>query len=374
MAEVNERRKLRVGVIGGGFGRMHILGYEACEDVEVTAFCQRTRSNAEAIAREYHIPQVFTDYKDLLALRELDAVSVAAPPFLHYPIAIEALSRGLHVLCEKPLALNTDEAGAMLAKASDSKLVHMTAFNWRFIPAMARMKELLDDGYVGRVFHVDAVWFGDIRADATRALGWRHRRELAGVGAMGDVGVHVIDWLRWLIGDFQKVSAHAATFIRERPLPDGSGSGGVTVEDACAFMGELVGGVQAAVHASGVAQSRNYQALEIYGSEGMLRFMVDRSTPRWITGELGGARGGDRAPGPLPIPERLTQGLDSSDPQRALGEFVFAHLTRRFVRGIRTGQEVIPSFREGLEAQKVLDAILKSVEEQRWVDVDSRDS
>ena len=363
-------RRLKVGVIGGGFGRTHLMAYRVSENVEIAAFCQRTRSAAESVAKEFHIPQLFTDYRQLLDVKGLDAVSVAAPPYLHYPIAMEAMNRGIHVLCEKPLAMNKDEAAAMLLKAQEARLAHMTAFNFRFIPAIRRMKELLEEGYVGgRIYHVGGVWFAERRADQSAPFGWRYKKEQAAVGALGDMGVHLIDLARWLAGDFKKVCGHAAIFNRERRLPDGSGKGEVSVEDTCAFVAEMEGGVQASIHVSGVARYSNYQTLDVFGSDGMLRLAIDRKDSNWMVGRLWGARGADAAAELLPIPERLTQGLDRLDPKQAAGEFLFANLTRRFAQWIRAGEPTIPSFRDGLEAQKVLDALLKSVAEERWVEV-----
>ncbi len=357
-------------MIGGGFGRNHILAYQVCDNVEVAAFCQRTRSSAEKIAREFRIANLFTDYRQLLELKGLDAVSVATPPHLHCAIALEAFSRGLHVLCEKPLARNRDEAEAMLAKAQAAKRVHMTAFNFRFIPAVQRMKELLEEGYVGdRIFHLDAVWLTEARMAPDAPLGWRHRKETAGVGVLGDTGVHLIDLVRWLAGDFSRVCGHAAIFNKERRLPDGAGKGAVTVEDSCIFMAELAGGVQATIQVSGVARGSIFQSIRIFGSEGVLRVDIDRKNPDWVVGRLWGAQGANSHLQPLPIPERLTQGLNLSDPKRVPGEFIFSNLTRRFAHGIRAGEEAIPSFREGLEAQRVIDAVLRSVEEKSWVRV-----
>ncbi|HEY2989692.1 MAG TPA: Gfo/Idh/MocA family oxidoreductase [Candidatus Binatia bacterium] len=372
MAEEPERRKLRVGVIGGGYGRNHILAYRVSDNVEVAAFCQRTQSDAEKIAREFHIPNVFTDYRDLLQLKDLDAVSIATPPNLHCTIALAAFARGLHVLCEKPLAMNGDEAQTMLAQAQAVKRTHMTAFNFRFIPAVTRAKELLEEGYVGkRIFHVDATWLVEGRLAAETPLGWRHRKETAGVGVLGDTGVHLIDLVRWLAGDFRRIAGQATIFHKQRRLPDGSGSAPVTVEDSCMFMAELAGGVQANIHVSGVARGNIFQSLRIFGSEGVLRVDIDRKHPDWMLGKLWGARGANANVEPLPLPNRLTRGLNFSDPRRAAAEFIFSNLTRRFARAIRTGEEATPSFREGMAAQKVIDAIVKSVEQEQWVSVAS---
>lgn len=367
---MSKERVLRLGVIGGGFGRMHILGHQACENVEVVAFCQRTKSNAEAIAQEFHIPHIFTDYRDLLRLKELDAISITAPPYLHHRIATEAMALGKHVLCEKPLAMNVSEAEDMYEKAKKAGVVHMTGFEWRFVPALTYMKTLVDQGYLGRVFHVDTCWFGDHKVDPGVPLGWRHRIEMAAAGVMADMSVHQIDMLRWIIGDFMKVCGHTKIFTKERQLPDGSRKGEVTTEDAAAFLAELQGGVQAIVHTSGVAPKSGFISVEIYGSKGVLLFKLDRKIPNWVLGTLAGAQAQDRIPQPIPIPTHLTEGLKTTDMNTALGQFLYAHISRRFVHGIREEKQPEPSFLEGLETQRVLEAVFKSVKEGRWIALD----
>ena len=357
---------VRVGVIGGGFGVQHLQGYGATEGAEVTAFCQKTKDKAEALARQFGVPHVYTDYRELLSHPGLDAVSIVAPPHLHAEMAATALERGLHVLCEKPLAMNAAEAESMLEQAENAGPVHMTAFNHRHIPALAYMKELMDDGYVGdRVLHVESRWFSENRAGPGLTHYWRHTRELAGFGVLGDIGVHVVDRLRWLIGEFESVWGHADTFIPERADAHGM-LRPVTVDDSFTLVGRLAGGASACIRLSAVARKSNYQNLEIYGDAGMLRFTLDRNVEGWIRGQLWGARGDTRSPEPLEIPERYTQGLDASDPQRAQGEFIFAKLTRDFVEAIRNGAPASPTFADGLAAQRVLDAALCSVEQGRW--------
>ena len=367
---MSAERKLRIGVIGGGYGRNHILAYRAA-GAEVAAFCQRSEAAAAKIAREFAVPSIFADYRDLLALEGLDAVSIATPPNLHAPIALEALAHGLHVLCEKPLALTVEEAETMLSRAEAAGRVHMTAFNFRFIPALRRMKELLDEGFVGeRIFHVDATWFAEGRMAPETPLGWRHRKETAGFGVLGDTAVHLIDLVRWLAGDFTRVTAQAATFHKERRLLDGRGMGAVDVEDSCMFIGQLQGDIQVSLHVSGVARGSLYQSIRIFGSEGALAVSVGRRGADWVVGKLSGARGTNAQFEPIAIPERLTQGLNLADPGRVAGEFLFAHLTQRFAEAIRSGAAAVPSFREGLEAQKVIAAALRSIDEQKWVGID----
>ncbi len=358
---------VRIGVIGGGFGVQHLQGFGVTENAEVVAFCQRTRDKAEAMAGEFRVPHVYTDYRELLSHAGLDAVSIVAPPHLHAEMTAAALERGLHVLCEKPLAMNAAEAEAMLKQAEAAGRVHMTAFNHRHIPALAYMKELMDGGYVGgRVLHVESRWFSENRATPGLTHYWRHQRELAGFGVMGDIGVHVVDRIRWLIGEFESVWGHADTFIPELPDMD-STPRPVTVEDSFTLLGRLADGASACVRLSAVARKSNYQNLEVYGDAGMLRFVFDRNVKSCIRGQLWGARGDSRSPEAFEIPDRYTHGLDDSNPQRAQGEFIFAKLTRDFVDAIRNGNPAAPSFADGLAAQRVLDAALRSADEGQWV-------
>lgn len=368
MAQGNPEKNLKVGVVGGGFGRTHILAYRATPGVEVTAFCQRTKASAERIARDFGIAHVFTDYRDMLLHGDLDAVSLTTPTHVHRAMACEAFDHGVSVLCEKPLAMNKEEAETMLKRAEEARLIHMTAFNFRFIPAFYRMKELLQEGYVGsRVLHVEARWFTERRADPSQPFHWRDQKEAVGFGAMGDVGVHLVDLVRWLAGEFKRVCGQQAIFNKERALADGSGKRAVTVEDCCVFIGELVGGGLVSFVANAAARGGAYQEIRIYGDEGVLRAEVDRTKPDWMIGTLWGAQQND-APQLLPIPERLTRGFKPSNERRA--EFIFSNLTRLLAQGIRTGEQPSPSFRDGLVAQKVLDAVEKSARAGSWIPVD----
>ncbi|MBI3300877.1 MAG: Gfo/Idh/MocA family oxidoreductase [Deltaproteobacteria bacterium] len=241
------------------------------------------------------------------------------------------------------------------------------AFNWRFLPGVARSKELIDEGFLGRVYHVSVTWFAERQADPNIPLLWRHRKEFAGFGVLGDIGPHVIDMLRWMLGDFRKVSAHFMTAIHERKV---TGSGDVVAadaDDACAFVTEMTSCAQVSVHLSRVAYASNFHRFEFYGSGGMLAYDADLKEGTWISGRLRGARAGEKTLSTLPIPERLREGLDTSDLGAAVGNFLFAQLVRRFVAGIRARQPMTPSFLEGLRSQEVIDALVRSAAEGKWM-------
>jgi predicted dehydrogenase len=348
---------------------MHLLGYRKCKDVEVVAVCQRSPGKAEAFAQQYGVPRSFVDYRALIAEPAVDVVSVAAPPYVHHEITLAALAAGKHVLCEKPFAMNARQGQEMYEGAERSRLTHATAFNWRFLPGVTRSKELIEEGFLGRVYHVNVKWYAERQADPNIPLLWRHRKELAGFGVLGDIGPHVIDMLRWILGDFRKVVAHFTTVIPERKSADSGAVVAADADDACAFVAEMVSGVQVSIHLSRVAYASNSHQFEFYGSDGVLLYDADPKEGTWISGRLRGAKAGDKKLTDLSIPERLQEGLDTKDLGAAVGNFLFAQLTRRFVAAIRTGQPMTPSFLEGLRSQEVIDALVQSAAEERWVGV-----
>lgn len=246
---------------------------------------------------------------------------------------------------------------------------HATAFTWRFLPGVSRTKELIDEGFLGRMSHVNLTWGMERQADPKIPLPWRHQKEFAGFGVLGDIGPHVVDILRWRLGDFRKVSAHTMTALPERQVAGSNNVVKADAEDACTFIAEMASGTQVSVHLSRVAYVSNCQRLELYGSEGALVYHADTKDGTWISGRVHGAKASDKVLTELPIPQRLRDGWDTSDLGAAVGNFVFAQLTPRFIQGIRTGQPVTPSFVESMKSQEVLDALVPSAADQRWVEI-----
>ena len=195
-----------VGIVGLGFGRAHIPAFQA-NGCRVVAVCQRDRASAQAIADRYGVEQVFTRWEEMLEQARPEVVVIATPPRLHLAIALRALAGGAHVLCEKPLALTRSEARAMAEAAAGAGRVGMTGFNWRFTAAMRRFNAMVQEGALGRVFHVQARFLGSRFADEAAAPTWRMDRAEAGHGAMGDMGVHLIDLVRWNFGEFVRLAA-----------------------------------------------------------------------------------------------------------------------------------------------------------------------
>ena len=257
------RKKHTVGIVGLGFGRAHIPAFQA-NGCEVVAVCQRDEGAARKIADRYGVPQVFARWEEMLEKARPDIVVIAAPPALHKTIALAAFERGAHVLCEKPLAMDAEEARAMIDAASRARRVGMTAFNWRFSASMLRFHEMVAAGHVGRPFHLGGRWLGARWADESAASTWRMDRAQAGHGAMGDMGVHLIDLVRWHFGEFARVTAQAGVAYPSRSVPGGGKP--ADAEDFCTVLGELASGGQVTLSVSRAARGANEASLEAYGS------------------------------------------------------------------------------------------------------------
>lgn len=356
--------KIKIGVVGGSFSEVHIQGFRHCPDLEVTAVCRRQEEQAKKVAEKYQIGRYYTEFLKMIEAADLDAVSLAVPNHLHCAMTLQAVERGKHVICEKPLALTVRDAETMLAKAEAAKRVHMIGFNLRPVPAFSRIKELIDQGELGEVFHVYFSWVSNSRRNPGSLHTWRHTKEQAGFGAMGDLGVHGIDLIHWMCGDFKKVVAEMSIYVPEHKAADGNYRK-TEVEDCCSFIGELVNGAQVVFQASNVASCESTIRLEIHGAQGVLAALLN---PRAgdFTGTLFGGKGETRLQNVLPIPERLTAAMVPRFEDDSPRSLFFGRLAQRFVESVRAGRSLSPNFHDGVKAQKVLHALTESWEHRRW--------
>ena len=358
---------LSVGIIGLGYGRAHIPAFQA-NGCRVVAVCQRDEATAKAVAARYGVPRTFTSWQTMLDTARPEIVVIATPPHLHHAIALRAFAAGAHVLCEKPLAMTRAEAQSMVAAAARAGRIGMTAFNWRFTAAMGELHAAVAAGAVGRVFHLASRWFGSRLADANAASSWRQDRAQAGHGAMGDQGVHVIDLIRWSFGEFTRVVVNSGVAYPARSAPGVSRP--ADTDDYCTVLAELASGAQVTFSVSRVAHATNDQSLEVWGTEGALRYRLVREGPRWFEGELYASRG---SAGFTPVAPRSTpaQAAGEGDPTEVIGKALIAALVERLLDGIRTGATPSPSFGDGLRAQAVLDGVLESSRRGAWVTVEA---
>ena len=352
-----------VGVIGLGYGRAHIPAFQA-SGCEVVAVCQRDEAVARKVAEAHRVPHVFTRWEEMLERARPDVVVIATPPHLHLAIAEAAFARGAHVLCEKPLALSATEGRRMVEAAARARRVAMTGFNWRFPAAMQTLHALVAEGAIGRPFHIGVRWLGGRWAAADAAATWRMDRAQAGHGALGDMGVHVVDLIRWSFGDFRRLTATMGIAYPSRSAPDVPRP--PDAEDWCTVVAELTGGAQASFTCSRVAHGVNEHTLEAYGTEGAVQYRLAREGASWWAGELRLSRGGAFEP---VAPRVLVPAIDSKDAFEQIGRGTVAPLVARFLEAIRTGATPSPSLAEGLAAQLVLDAAAAAAARGAWVDV-----
>jgi predicted dehydrogenase len=314
------------------------------------------------------------------ALEAVDVLYNLGPNSLHEAPSVAALDAGVHVLCEKPLAHTLDAAARMADAARDSDAVAGCAFNYRFVPAIRHARELIASGALGEVRQVRARYLQDWLADPDAPWAWRLDADVAGSGALGDLGSHAVDLASYLLDDdVTRVSGHLRTFVDERPVEGGDGEAGesrpVTVDDAFSAQAAFASGATGVFEASRVATgNKNAHVVEVNGTRGSLRFDLERLNELEVLREDG--RGFE-----------TVLVTDESDPYvdhwwppgHVLGwEHTFVHESYEFLSAVaaaeagETGAEssFSPSFAEGLAVQRVLDAVERSDETGEWVAVE----
>ena len=361
------KREQTVGVIGLGFGRSHIPAFQA-NGCRVVAVCQRDRAKAQSIADRYGIEGVYDRWEDLLEKARPEIVVIATPPHTHKAIALAAFAQGAHVLCEKPIALTAADAKEILDAARSANRTAMTGFNWRSPAAFQRFNQMVAEGFLGRLLHVQVRWLGGRFVDETTPITWRMDRDEAGMGAMGDAGVHAIDFVRWNFGEIVRVAAQVSTAHPSRTVADGSKP--IDTEDVCQFIAELASGGRVSFAISRVARGANEQTMEAYGTAGALRYALLRDEPRWWRGQLHATTGPNGALQAVAVKAVVPRGAGEGELPDVIGKTTIAPLVKRFLAGIRSKESPSPSLEDGWRAQLVLDAVARSAATRTWQDVE----
>ena len=371
-------KEIRVGIVGTKFmGRAHSNAYldvahffDLPARPVLCAACGRNVSDLEAFADRFGWQTTETSWERLVRRDDVDLVDICTSNVTHMPIAVAAARAGKHVLCEKPIAMNADQARHMLDAVRQAGVRHMVAFNYRRVPAIALAVQLIEEGKIGEIRHFNAVYYQDWLVDPSSPIVWRHDAKEAGSGAHGDMNAHTVDLARYLAGEIEAVSGAQEIFVVERPLGDGSGTGTVTADDAMVFLARFSGGALGSFMATRFATGRkNYLRLEIFGSKGALVFNLERLNELEFTSRQD------------PEPERGFRTImvtESSHPYvsawwppgHIIGwEHTFIHEVRDLLLAIDKGEAVYPDFYDGLRCQQVLDAVVQSSLSGRWEDV-----
>jgi predicted dehydrogenase len=359
--------KIGVALIGTGFGlKVHLPALRAHDRIAVTAVYHRDAAKAQAIAEAHDIPFASDDWQQVFNHPTVQAVSIATPPFLHEAMAQAAIAAGKHVFLEKPTALNAAAAKTLYDLANANKVAVILDFEFRFIPAWQRLAELLQVNYVGNIRYVKIDWLGSSRADANRAWNWYARQDQGG-GTMGSIGSHAFDYILWLFGEVDRLSARLSTAIHQRPDPAAGGEfKPVTADDICNITLELPNATPIQVCLSAVTLQGRGHFVEIYGDQGTL-VLGNPSQTDYINGFqlFGSLAGADLAE--LAIPDRLVFPQVFDDGRIA----PILRVVDAWVAAIDQGQPVVPSLREGVYSQLVMDCCHESYRSGQWVDVPS---
>ena len=382
MSSSDTNGELRVGMVGYAFmGAAHSQAWRTVNrafDLPVrarmTAVAGRDDAKVRAAAARLGWERTYTDWRELVAADDIDVVDICTPGDSHCEIALAALAAGKHVLCEKPLANTVEEARAMVAAAETARasgVRSMTGFNYRRVPAVAFLKQLISGGRLGTVRHVRAVYLQDWIVDPQFPLVWRLQRDKSGSGALGDIGSHIVDLTQFVTGQsITGVSALTETFIKERPLPTAASglsgessteTGQVTVDDAAIFLARLSGGAIATYEATRFATGRkNGLRVEVNGSLGSAVFDLERLNEL----EFYDA---DRPSAEQGFTRILVTEGDHPymsawwPPGHIIGyEHSFTHQMRDFLEAVAAGKDPEPSFADALQVQQVLGAVEKS--------------
>jgi len=375
-------KPLNIGMIGYGFmGRTHTNGYKRAPDFfpelqyrpVLKAACARNREKIQEFADQWGYESIETDWRALVARKDIDAVDICTPNNLHKEIAIAAAEAGKMILCEKPLAMNTAEGEEMCQAVEKAEVPNTVWYNYRRIPAVTFAKQIIDSGRLGRIFHYRANFLQDWTINSDLPQGgnalWRLDAAAAGSGVTGDLLAHCIDTAIWLNGKVTDVTAMTETFIKERVHTATGQKQKVTIDDACSFLCHFDNGSLGLFESTRYA--RGHKALYTFEING------ENMSLRWDLHDLHRLEMFDyKDEGPFRAWKSIHVTDNGGDhpymdkwwvPGLQIGyEHSFVHQVADFLKSLEEGQPCPPTFRDALETQKVCDAVLTSAKERSW--------
>jgi len=374
------QKKFGVGIVGYGFiGKMHTYAYRSIPffynpppaDIRLVGVCTSHEETAKEATQHGGFEFGTTNYHELLERDDINIINCCTPNNLHKDILIGSLKAGKHIYCDKPLAMSLDEARDILEATKNAKTVHQMTFQYRFVPAIMRAKQLIDEGLLGEIMSFRAAYLHSGYNDPNRPMSWRLNKKQGGAGALFDLGAHVLDLVRYLCGECEEVFATTQTFIKSRPASKGSNElVAVDVDDLALVQMKMKNGALGTMEASRIATGTNDDLrIEIHGREGALRFNL--MEPNWLyvydnrakADPLGGIKGYtlvetvQRYPEPAVFP----------GPKFTIGwtRFHIACLYN-FLSNVEKEQPSTPTLFDGYKIQEIMEAALKSTITKKW--------
>lgn len=361
--------RIGVGMLGYAFmGKAHSNAYKKLPYMtwpppmvpELAALAGRDENNVAEAAARYGFASHSTDWRDVVADESVGLFDNCGPNDVHAEASIAAAEAGKHVFCEKPLGRDADESFEAWQKVEAAGVKHMCAFNYRFVPAVRLAREMIEAGELGEIRHFRGRYLQEFINDPEFPMIWRLEKDVAGSGALGDLGAHVIDLGRFLVGEVSAVSATARTFIPDRP------GGKVTVDDAFESVVEFESGAIGTLEASRFCPGRkNGLAWEINGSKGSIAFELERFNELQVF--FPGSEPGAEAQGFRTVLVSEAEHPFWSHwwpPGHMIGwEHTFVHEIHHLLTAIVEDGDVAPygaTFEDGYRAAEICDAILRS--------------
>jgi predicted dehydrogenase len=372
------KKDINIGIIGAQFmGKAHTNAwsnvaqfYDFPFKIVKKAACDVNPQSEIDFAERLGWESFETSWEKLISRPDIDIIDICTPNFTHKDIAVAAAKAGIHVICEKPAAMNAQEALEMYTEAEKAGVKHMIAFNYRRVPAIALLKKMIQNGELGKIFHFNAVYYQDWLVDPDFPWVWRHDAKLSGSGAHGDLNAHIIDLARYLIGEFESVCGEERTFISERKISGSDKIGKVTVDDSVSFLAKFKNGTSGNFVATRFATGRkNFLRLEIFGSEGSVVFNLERLNElQYYNANDDSFAQGFRT---IMVTEKDHPYLNLWwPPGHIIGwEHTFIHEMGDFLLSIANKSELHPDFMDGYRNQVILDKVLESARSARWLEI-----
>ena len=373
------KKRLNIGLVGYGFmGRTHSNAFlqtpryfDVPYEPVLKAVCARNAERVQSFAANWGYESIETDWRALVERKDIDLVDIASPNDTHAEIAVAAARTGKMVSCEKPLGRNAVEAEQMVEAVETARVPNTVWYNYRRVPAVVMLKELIDQGRLGRIFHYRAQFLQDWTISEDLPQGgeglWRLDAGVAGSGVTGDLLAHCIDTAMWLNGSIAELTAMTETFIKERTHTLTGKVEPVGIDDASAVLGRFQNGSLALFEATRYARGHKaLYTLEINGEHASARWdLHDLHRLQWFDhrdeGKLRGWRSIHVTDGDHPYMKHWWV------PGLQIGyEHTFIHQFADFLNAAGSNESAPPTFRDGLATDYVTDAILKSARSGRW--------
>ena len=378
-----EAPKIGVGMLGYAFmGKAHSNAYKKLPYMmyppvaipDLVAICGRNEKAVVEAKKRYGYRKYYTNWQDMLSDKEIQLIDNGGPNDAHAEPSIAAAKAANHIFCEKPHARTAEEAKTMLDAVKKTKVKHQAAFNYRFVPAIRQAYDLIQSGKLGQIYHFRAVYLQEwILPHYNTPLIWRLQKSQAGSGALGDLGAHIIDLGRFLVGEVKSVGAITKTFIQERARLDGKGNGKVDVDDAFVSVVEFANGAIGTLEATRFAAGRkNYNCLEINAERGSIKFNLENLNELevfWVGEEPKETQGFHR----VSVTEGYHPFISNWWPHgHIIGwEHAMVHEVNHLLDCIVNDKDVAPfgaTFEDGYRCAVICDAIVKSAETRKHVD------